>query len=128
MIGMQVVLTVSHMLVRICGVILLILGLLIWVEGMRNLIGLHTTLGLILVLSMWVMAAVATRLGAPMGLAIGVAVLGLLVAVVGMGQNSMLPGDSHWVIQIIHLLLGMAAVGIAEALGGRMRRIRLANA
>jgi hypothetical protein len=128
MIGMQVVLTVSHMLVRICGVILLILGLLIWVEGMRNLVGLHTTLGLILVLAMWVMAAVSTRLGAPLGLAIGVAVLGLIVAIVGMGQNSWLPGESHWIIQILHLVLGMAAVGMAEALGGRLRRIRLANA
>jgi hypothetical protein len=63
-----------------------------------------------------------------MGLAASVAVMGLIVLVLGMSQNSLVPGGAHWIIQVLHLLLGMAAVGMAEALGGRLRRIRLANA
>jgi hypothetical protein len=128
MIGMQVVLTVTQMLVRITGVLLLILGLLIWTEGMRDLVFPHIILGLVMVIALWLLAVVGARLGAPMGLAASVAVMGLIVLVLGMSQNSLVPGGAHWIIQVLHLLLGMAAVGMAEALGGRLRRIRLANA
>ena len=128
MIGMQVVLTVTQMLVRITGVLLLILGLLIWTEGMRDLVFPHIILGLVMVIALWLLAVVGARLGAPMGLAASVAAMGLIVLVLGMSQNSLLPGGAHWIIQVLHLLLGMAAVGMAEALGGRLRRIRLANA
>jgi hypothetical protein len=125
---MQVVLTVTQMLVRITGVLLLILGLLIWTEGMRDLVFPHIILGLVMVIALWLLAVVGARLGAPMGLAASVAVMGLIVLVLGMSQNSLLPGGAHWIIQVLHLLLGMAAVGMAEALGGRLRRIRLASA
>jgi hypothetical protein len=61
-------------------------------------------------------------------MAAGVAVGGLVVLVLGMTQTSLLPGSSHWVIQVLHLLIGMAAVGSGEAIGGRLRRMRLAAA
>ena len=103
-------------------------GLLIWTEGAFGLIPIHMLLGLVLVLSMWVLAAVSTRAGIPTGLAAGVAVTGLVVLVLGMTQASLLPGSSHWVIQVVHLLIGMAAVGSGEAIGGRLRRNRLTAA
>lgn len=121
---MQVVLTGAQWVVRVCGVLSLILGLLIWVEGMANLISIHTWLGLLLVLGMWVLAAVGGRLGLPIGLAAGLAVMGLLVVALGMTQTRLLPGSMHWVMQIVHLLLGMAAVGMSESVGGRLRRMR----
>ena len=121
---MATILTISHMLVRISGVLLLILGLLIWFEGAFGLIPIHMVLGLVLVLSMWVLAAVSTRAGVPVGLAAGVAVAGLVVLVLGVTQTSLLPGGLHWVIQVLHLLVGMLAVGSAEAIGGRLRRAR----
>jgi hypothetical protein len=122
---MRVTLTIAHMLVRITGVLLLILGLLIWTENAYHLIGIHTLLGLLLVLSLWVLAAVSTRAGVPIGLAAGVAVLGLVVLVFGMTQSSLLPGSAHWIIQILHLLVGMAVVVSGEFIGGRLRRTRL---
>jgi hypothetical protein len=124
---MQTTLTIAHMLVRITGVLLLILGLLIWTEGI-NLILVHMLLGLVFVLALWVLAGVSTRAGVPTGLAAGVAALGLLVLLLGMTQTSLLPGGAHWVIQILHLLIGMAAVGSGEAIGGRLRRNRLGAA
>jgi len=125
---MQAILTISHMLVRISGVLLLILGLLIWTEGMRFLIQPHTLLGLVLVLSMWVLAAVSTRAGIPIGLAAGVAVTGLIVLVLGMTQGILLQGSLHWVIQVLHLLIGMGAVAGGEVIDGRLRRNRLSAA
>src|SRR6202048_3297178 len=98
MIGMQTTLTISHWLVRITGVLHLILGLLIWTEASlyASLVNIHTLLGIVFVLSLWVLAAVSTRLGIPVGMAVGVAVAGLVVLVLGMTQRSLLPGSLHW--------------------------------
>ena len=125
---MQTTLTVAQMLVRATGVLQLILGLLIWAENMLGLVGIHTLIGLVFVLSLWVLAAVSTRAGVPVGQAAGVAILGLIALVFGMVQTSLLPGSSHWIIQILHLLIGMAAVASGETIGGRLRRARLAAA
>src|SRR5215211_4774389 len=128
MIAMHVVLTVAQWLVRITGVLLLILGLLIWTENMANLIAPHMLLGLVLVVSLLVLAALSTQAGVPVGLAASVAVLALVTLALGMVQTSLLPGSTHWLIEVVHLLVGMAAVGSGEAIGGRLRRIRLASA
>ena len=124
---MQVVLTVAQWVVRISGVLLLILGLLIWTENMLALISVHTLLGLLLFVSLLLLAALSPQVGVPVGLAAGVAVVAIVMLALGMTQDSLLPGPSHWIIQILHLLVGMTAVGMGEAIGGRMRRARMAR-
>jgi FtsH-binding integral membrane protein len=128
--GVRLTLTIVQMLVRITGILLLILGLLIWTENMTNLIQIHMLLGVILVLSLLVLAVVTYRAGVPLGMAIGLAVLAVVVLVLGMTQMSLLPrpDPNHWIVQVVHLLLGMAAIGMAEAIGGRLRRTRSAPA
>ena len=46
---------------------------------------------------------------------------GLLVIALGMTQMRILPGDLHWIVQVVHLGFGLAAIGFAEALGRRLR-------
>lgn len=126
---MSMTVTITQWIVRITGVLLLILGLLIWAENMNNLIGIHTLLGVIMVLSLWLLAASAATQGLPMGMAITAGVIGLLTALLGFTQRGLLPDPStHWIIQLAHLLLGMLAVGTGEMIGGRIRRARLATA
>src|SRR5439155_182028 len=61
---MQTTLTISHMLVRITGVLQLILGLLMWTEPSFFYVRMpHMVLGVVFVLSLWVLAAVSTRGG-----------------------------------------------------------------
>jgi hypothetical protein len=124
---MQLTFTVAHMTVRITGVLLLILGLLFWTGDALGLIPVHMLVGVLLVLALWLLSATASQMGVPIGLVLGAAVLGLLVAVLGFTQDSLLPGGAHWLIQVLHLLLGMAAIGVAEMIGGRLRRMRLAS-
>ena len=125
---MQVLLTIAQMLIRICGVLLLILGLLIWAEGMANLIGIHMLLGVILVISLIVLGVIALLRKGPPGMAVGLIILALIVGWFGIAQTTMLPGPNHWIVQIVHLLLGLTAVGMAEMLGGVLRRASLAPA
>jgi hypothetical protein len=38
-----------------------------------------------------------------------------------------MPGNGHWVVQVVHLLLGMAAIASGEMLTGRVKRAQLAS-
>ena len=116
-------------LVRVTGVLVLILGLLIWAENMTALIQLHMGLGLLMVLSMWVFAAASVSAGASVGTAVGVALLGLVMLLFGGAQDNVLPepNPAHAIIKIVHLLIGLAAMAVAELVGGRISRNRVAR-
>ena len=40
----------------------------------------------------------------------------------GLTQSQLLPGDAHWVVQVLHLLVGLVAMGLAQDLAARTRR------
>jgi hypothetical protein len=71
------------------------------------------------VLALWTMAVLAYRAGVPAGMVAAAAVYGLLVAIVGLTQRELLAGSARWVIKVIHLLLGIALIGLAENLATR---------
>jgi hypothetical protein len=114
--------TVLQMLIRIGGLLLLLLGALFWSGHALSLVSLHMLVGLLFVLCLWGLAGVGLRAGAPLGLAALVAGWGALVVALGLTQDSLLPGSSHWVVRLVHLLVGITAIGLAEVLGGRIRR------
>ena len=119
---MRTATTIIQMLVRGLGLIMIVLGLLFWTGNALNLIGLHMLLGMIVVLLLWALAIMAARSGLSLGLvALGLA-WGLIVVSLGMTQNRLLPGDAHWVIKVLHLLVGIGALGIAERLAGSIKR------
>ncbi|HEX5438078.1 MAG TPA: hypothetical protein VFW98_13010 [Gemmatimonadaceae bacterium] len=116
--------TIAQMLIRITGILLIILGLLFWSGHALGLIGLHMLLGLVLVVSLWVLAGVGARAGVGSGF-VGLAIVwGVIVLVLGMTQARLLPGSAHWVIQALHLLVGLAAMGIGESLAKRIQAAR----
>jgi hypothetical protein len=48
---------------------------------------------------------------------------GVLAAAFGLAQAQILPGDDvHVVIQVAHLVVGLVAIGLAEALGAAATR------
>jgi hypothetical protein len=106
---------------RVAGVIQLLLGLAFWTGNLLGLVDLHQLLGILLVLVLWTLAALAHRAGVPAGMVAGAVVLGLVVPIVGLTQRELLPGSAHWVIQVIHLLLGVGMLGLAENLATRAK-------
>lgn len=115
------------MVLRLFVVVMLILGIIIWVRNLDTtnpLVMGHETLGILTVLDLWAVGILQARTPAGnWGLAIGAIVLGLVVALVGIFQVNLLPDPSvHWIIQIVHLLLGLSIIGLGEVMGGRVRR------
>ena len=118
---MRSTITGVQMFVRVAGVLQILLGLAFWTGNALGLVDLHQLLGILLVLALWTQAALAHRAGVPAGMVAGAAVLGLLVVIVGLTQQNLLPGSAHWVIQVIHLLLGLGLLGLADNLATRAK-------
>ena len=116
---------------RACVLLALILGILLWTNVVSGgVVMIHMLLGILAMFSLWVLAfGIATApKGKNIGLAIGAFVIGLLLPIVGLGQLNWLLGSTHWVIQVIHLLLGLGAIGIGEAIAGRYKRLNASAA
>jgi hypothetical protein len=39
----------------------------------------------------------------------------------GLTQTQLLPGSAHWLIQVLHLLVGLGAISLAETLGRQIQ-------
>ena len=122
---MKTAATIIQVLIRLLGLIMIVLGLLFWIGNALTLIPVHMLLGITLVLLLWTQAVLAARAGAGASLVALGLVWGLVVAL-GMMQNRLLPGEFHWVIKVLHLLVGLAAIGLADRLADRAKRDRLA--
>jgi uncharacterized membrane protein len=115
---------IASWVVRLGGLVMIVLGLLFWTGNATNLVNEHMTLGVIVVLALWLLAGIyATRKGASIGLAAGAFLTGIVVAVVGMTQTQLLPGSGHIVIEVLHLLLGLTLISFGEIIIGRLRRM-----
>jgi hypothetical protein len=51
-------------------------------------------------------------------------VYGFLVLGFAMNMGQLLPGGAHEVIRVLHLLIGLGAVGLVEILAPRIKRER----
>jgi hypothetical protein len=118
---MRSVVTAVQLAVRVLGVVQIVLGLVFWTGNALGLVDLHQLLGILLVLALWVMAGLAFRAGVPAGLVAGAVVWGLVVPVVGLTQRELLPGSAHWVIQVVHLLLGIGLLDLADTLATKAK-------
>lgn len=118
---MRTVATVAQWLVRVTGLIQIVLGLLFWTGNQLTLVPVHMLVGLILVLSLWTVAFVAARSGVQPGFVAVAFLWGLVVPILGVEQTQILVGGAHWLVQVLHLLVGLVAIGMAEGLGRRIR-------
>ncbi len=114
---------IASIVLRLCGALAVILGILFWSGNTLNLIPIHMLLGLLVVLSLWTVGiGQAFSSGGSWTLAGGALLLGLLVLGVGLTQTRLLVGPFHWVIQVLHLLLGLLAVGLGQRVAARGRK------
>jgi len=113
---------VLQMIVRPLGLVQIVLGVLFWFGAARGLVNLHMFIGIVIVLILWTLAgaALVTRTAPP--LAIAGIVVGLVTIWLGITQTSLLTGSAHWVIQVLHLAVGVIALGFADLLGTRVKR------
>ena len=80
-------------------------------------------IGILFIIDVWFLGvAQGLRANGSIGLTLGTFIIGLLLAIVGITQAGILAGGAHWIIQAIHLLLAVIAIGLGEASVARYKR------
>lgn len=118
---MRVAALVIQNAVRVLGLILLVLGFSFWTGHSLRFVPVHMRIGEVLIALLWILAGIGLRKGVPPGLALGGMFYGVIVLAFAFRMGSFLPGETHEVIRVVHLLLGLGAIGMVEMIGGRIK-------
>jgi hypothetical protein len=113
---MKTAIPITQMLIRASGLFQLVLGVLFWIGLAKSLVLLHMGIGILLTLLIWVMAFLAARSDAKPGQVILAVAWGVVMVLLGLTQAGLLPGPYHWIVQVVHLLVGIGAIGQSEGL------------
>lgn len=114
---MRTTTAISLWIVRISGTLQLLLGVLFWTGHAYKYLPLHIINGVVIVLTLWTVAVLALVARTHRGLAVFGLLWGLALPAFGIEQVAVLVGSTHWIIRVTHLLMGLAAMGIAGTLG-----------
>jgi hypothetical protein len=118
---------IAQWVLRISAIIVLVLGILFWTNVINTdtsggIVLAHMLLGILVVLCLWTLGIAQGLRGGSFGIAMATFIWGLLTLAVGLFQTRWLPGSAHWVIQVIHLILGLGAIGLGEMAAARGKR------
>jgi len=113
---MEISARVLNILIRACGGAALALGVAFWLGYARALTVLHIRFGIVVVLSLWVLAAIAWWKTTRHSLALFTTAWALATLVFGMMQAQLLPGPLHWIVKVAHLGVGVVALGLGAQL------------
>ena len=114
---MRATANISIWIVRVAGTLQLVLGALFWTGHAYTFVPLHIVSGILIVLTLWTVAVLALVIRTNRGLASFALFWGLALPAFGMRQATMLIGPTHWIVRVIHLLMGLVAMGVAATLG-----------
>ena len=103
-----------RVLIGLIGASLLVLGILFWLGHALTLIRWHMLLGGVLVLCLWFVAGLALRGRASKRLILLLLAWSLILPALGIMQLRLLPGQYHWLIQALHLVVGVGAVELGH--------------
>ncbi len=119
--------SILQMVIRIFGLIQLILGGLVWTGNADFLIMLHMLTGTIFTIALFIITYQAYRAGVPTWLVLLTGVWALILPIWGASQEKILPAPYILVSQILHVLCGIGAIGLAEMLSVKIRKAKAAS-
>src|SRR5665213_909575 len=119
---MRTTTTIAQMVVRLLGLVLIVLGGLFWGGRALELVNTHMLIGVLFVLALWVLSGIGAAARQSGGLVATGFIWGIIVLALGMMQQSLMPGSAHWVIRVLHLLVGLVAMVIGERLAAGIKR------
>ena len=121
------VIRIASVVLTLAGGLALVFGLLIWAGSALQLVALHMMLGVLAVAALWTIGF--TQTAAPGGswmFAIIALLVGVVMLLLGLYQSTLLVGSLHWIVQVVHLLLGITVIGLGHMMTARLRKARSA--
>ena len=114
---MRTTTTISLWLVRVTGTLQLVLGALFWTGHAYGYVPLHIINGFVFVATLWTIAVLALVAQTRRRLAVFALVWGIALPAFGIVQATLLIGPMHWIVRVIHFLMGFSAMGVGGRLG-----------
>jgi hypothetical protein len=99
----------------------LILGILLW-TGSAGYLKSHILTGFVMTITLLLLGLLGFFSRIKPALPLIAIAWAILLPYIGFAQLKLFPGASHVVIQVIHLLIGICAIGIVEACGAKIVR------
>lgn len=119
---MRVLALVLQMIIRVLWVVNIVLGILFATGNLVGLVPLHEAFGLVIAICLLILSILAMSRVRAVVLGVAGIVVAILLPVVGEGQLHV-PGQGAQVVaEIVHVLVAIAAIALAEMLGMRYRR------
>lgn len=113
----------ATLLLTLAGTLAMVIGLLYWAGIATQLMTMHMPLGFLTVGALWVVGiAQAVDKGGSWSIAIGAVILGAIMILFGLLHASLMAGPFHWVMQIVHLLLGVLTIGMGHMAAAHYRK------
>ena len=117
------IIRIASAALTLAGLLALISGLLFWTGRTLNLVSMHMLLGFVAVGALWVIAiGQALAKGGSWILAAGALIVGAATIVIGMRQATLMVGEFHWIVEALHLVLGVLTIGIGHMGAARYRK------
>lgn len=114
--------------VRIAWVVAIVLGMSFWAGPGIAPVSVHMTFGGLVALSLAILAILALTHRVRVPVAAVALLWAIATVVVGTVQDWWVGAGSHVPIEVVHLLLGVGAIGLAEMLAAALKRSSLAAA
>ena len=106
---------------RLDGLAALIFGILLW-TGSAGSLKVHILTGFIMTITLLLVGLLGFFARIKPVLPIIAIAWAILLPYIGFAQLKLFPGASHAVIQIVHLIIGICAIGLVEAAGAKITR------
>jgi hypothetical protein len=119
--------TLARRLLGLTGATQVALGLLFWDHRALGLLPIHMGIGLVFVLALLTLAVTGAGAGFRL-LPLLAATTALVIPAFGMAQVRILAGPGHWIIQVTHLVIGVAGMFLGDRLTRAIRARRQADA
>jgi hypothetical protein len=97
----------------------LLLGIPLWLGHGYTFLRLHMWLGFIVAFALLIIVILSLLTKVKPVLPVISLLWAVALPFIGIAQLHMMPGANHWVIQVIHVLLALGAIGLGEALSKR---------
>jgi hypothetical protein len=118
---MGTLLKVLSLVVRVAAVVVLVLGVSFWFDWINSdthqaLLGIHEAAGMLIGLGLLFVGSLCIVRGSNVALGIVAIVIAAALPIIGLSQTTWLAGDQdpHWLIQALHLALGLGALFVVE--------------
>jgi hypothetical protein len=110
-------------ILTLAGILALVIGLLSWSGTAAHLMTMHMPLGFLTVGALWVIGiAQAVVKGGSWLIAACAIIFGTVTIVFGLLHTALMAGEFHWLIQVVHVALGILAIGLGHMAAARYRK------